>query len=95
MLGAIAQLGERCNGIAEVVSSILSGSTKASLNPFSPHRLEAQDTALSRRRRGFESPWGRHYSGDAKNLALSYHKAKMTDRHVKFRERKLVDSFST
>ncbi len=24
-----------------------------------PHRLEAQDTALSRRRQGFESPWGR------------------------------------
>ena len=24
-----------------------------------PHRLGAQDTALSRRRRGFESPWGR------------------------------------
>ncbi len=24
-----------------------------------PHRLEAQDTALSRRRRGFESRWGR------------------------------------
>jgi hypothetical protein len=23
-----------------------------------PHRLEAQDTALSRRRRGFESRWG-------------------------------------
>src|SRR3954463_13231032 len=23
-----------------------------------PHRLEAQDTALSRRRQGFESPWG-------------------------------------
>ncbi len=25
-----------------------------------PHRLEAQDTALSRRRRGFESLWGRY-----------------------------------
>jgi hypothetical protein len=24
----------------------------------SPHRLEAQDTALSRRRHGFESRWG-------------------------------------
>src|SRR6187551_2733652 len=29
---------------------------------LSPHRLEAQDTALSRRRQGFESPWGRHTS---------------------------------
>ena len=31
-----------------------------------PHRLEAQDTALSRRRQGFESPWGysiRHDNG--------------------------------
>jgi predicted transcriptional regulator len=28
--------------------------------PRRPHRLEAQDTALSRRRQGFESPWGRH-----------------------------------
>jgi hypothetical protein len=26
--------------------------------PTGPHRLEAQDTALSRRRQGFESPWG-------------------------------------
>src|ERR1043165_4020426 len=25
-----------------------------------PHRLEAQDTALSRRQHGFESRWGRH-----------------------------------
>src|SRR3990172_9736195 len=25
-----------------------------------PHRLEAKDTALSRRRPGFESRWGRH-----------------------------------
>ena len=42
--GAIAQLGERYNGIVEVDGSIPSGSTKNS----SPHRLEAQDTALSR-----------------------------------------------
>ena len=34
--GAIAQLGERCNGIAEVGGSIPPGSTK-----ISPHRLEA------------------------------------------------------
>ena len=25
-----------------------------------PHRLEAQDSALSRRQQGFDSPWGRH-----------------------------------
>jgi hypothetical protein len=25
-----------------------------------PHRLEAQDSALSRRQHGFESRWGRH-----------------------------------
>ena len=30
---------------------------------FRPHRLEAQDTALSRRRRGFDSPWGRQLAG--------------------------------
>ena len=30
---------------------------------MSPHRLEAQDTALSRRRHGFESRWG-HLRGD-------------------------------
>ena len=30
--------------------------------PTGPHRLEAQDTALSRRRHGFESRWG--HAGD-------------------------------
>ena len=30
----------------------------------SPHRLEAQDTALSRRRHGFESRWG--HAGQAR-----------------------------
>jgi hypothetical protein len=29
------------------------------LAPPGPHRLEAQDTALSRREQGFDSPWGR------------------------------------
>ena len=29
--------------------------------PRRPHRLEAQDGALSRLKPGFESPWGRHY----------------------------------
>ena len=29
--------------------------------PFRPHRPEAQDTALSRLRHGFESRWGRHF----------------------------------
>ncbi len=28
-----------------------------------PHRLEAQDVALSRPKQGFESPWGHHFSG--------------------------------
>ena len=36
-VGAIAQLGERYNGIVEVVGSIPTGSTKIQ----SPHRLEA------------------------------------------------------
>jgi hypothetical protein len=31
--------------------------------PHRPHRLEAQDTALSRRRQGFESPWGYYFCG--------------------------------
>ena len=54
-------MGERYNGIVEVASSILAGSTKFNTKAFRPHRLEAQDTALSRRRRGFESPWGRQH----------------------------------
>ena len=64
--GAIAQLGERYNGIVEVGGSIPPGSTRLRAAPARrarartrPHRLEAQDTALSRRRRGFDSPWGR------------------------------------
>ena len=46
--GAIAQLGERLHGMQEVGGSIPPGSTR----PRSyrrPHRLEAQDIALSRR----------------------------------------------
>ena len=45
--GAIAQLGERYNGIVEVVGSIPTGSTKFSSSTFHgserlrPHRLEA------------------------------------------------------
>ena len=40
--GAIAQLGERYNGIVEVGSSILPGSTTSDvIKAFSPHRLEA------------------------------------------------------
>ena len=45
-IGAIAQLGERLHGMQEVGGSIPPGST----NIFQrPHRLEAQDIALSRR----------------------------------------------
>jgi hypothetical protein len=44
--GAIAQLGERLHGMQEVGGSIPPGSTKFLLRP---HRLEAQDIALSRR----------------------------------------------
>src|ERR1017187_772196 len=48
----------------EVGGSIPPSSTKFSwLFRPGPHRLEAQDTALSRRRQGFESPWGRQQSG--------------------------------
>ncbi len=66
--GAIAQMGERYNGIVEVGGSIPPGSTRVHAGRscrmaygIRPHRLEAQDTALSRRRRGFDSPWGRQY----------------------------------
>ena len=51
--GGIAQMVERLHGMQEVSGSIPLISTT------SPHRLEAQDTALSRRQQGFESPWGR------------------------------------
>ena len=53
--GAIAQLGERLHGMQEVGGSIPPSSTKTATgatpaNDFlRPHRLEAQDTALSRR----------------------------------------------
>ncbi len=36
----------------------------------SPHRLEAQDTALSRRRHGFESRWG-HVPGAGRGAISS------------------------
>ena len=44
--GAIAQLGERLHGMQEVGGSIPPGST---ISVLRPHRLEAQDIALSRR----------------------------------------------
>ena len=37
-----------------------------------PHRLEAQDTALSRLKHGFESRWG-HHSNDQGFLRLRAH----------------------
>ena len=39
--------------------------------PKGPHRLEAQDTALSRRRQGFESPWG-YFSRQTAARAVSW-----------------------
>ena len=42
-----------------VVGSIPTGLTIEAC-VASPHRLEAQDSALSRRQHGFESRWGRH-----------------------------------
>ena len=68
--GGIAQLGERLLCKQEVVGSIPISSTtprraltgkRAPTNKPGPLRLEAQDTALSRRQQGFESPRGRHY----------------------------------
>jgi hypothetical protein len=48
--GAIAQLGERLHGMQEVGGSIPPGSTSSLVGYFRrPHRLEAQDIALSRR----------------------------------------------
>ena len=47
--GGIAQLGERLHGMQEVRSSILRTSTKRRKKKVpGPHRLEAQDTTLSR-----------------------------------------------
>ena len=47
--GAIAQLGERLHGMQEVGGSIPPSSTKIPRQFRRPHRLEAQDIALSRR----------------------------------------------
>ena len=53
LCGAIAQLGERLHGMQEVGGSIPPGSTIESAGysayGLRPHRLEAQDIALSRR----------------------------------------------
>ncbi len=47
--GGIAQLGERLHGMQEVRGSIPRTSTSKSKDDFpGPHRLEAQDTTLSR-----------------------------------------------
>src|SRR3546814_15886987 len=43
-----------------------------------PHRLEAQDGALSRRKPGFESPWGRQVS--AKMLKIHRNPTKVRRR---------------
>ena len=37
-----------------------------------PHRLEAQDGALSRRKPGFESPWGRQLQAYMSVLAIRF-----------------------
>ena len=46
--------------MVEVAGSIPAGTTIYVLFSCS-HRLAAKDTALSRRRQGFKSPWGYHY----------------------------------
>ena len=41
------------------VRSRLAPPISSRINVQGPHRLEAKDSALSRRQQGFESPWGR------------------------------------
>ena len=36
-----------------------------------PHRLAAQDGALSRLKQGFESPWGHKFQGNRQHMMLS------------------------
>ena len=36
-----------------------------------PHRLVAQDGALSRPKQGFESPWGHRFAKDRQQIMLS------------------------
>ena len=36
-----------------------------------PHRLVAQDGALSRLKQGFESPWGHRFTKDRQQIMLS------------------------
>ena len=48
--------------IARPVISLTRQSWHGRMSPLCPHRLEAQDVALSRPKLGFESPWG-HLSG--------------------------------
>ena len=62
--GPLAQLVEHLTFNQVVEGSIPSRLTFLILWYFpkkSPSSSLAQDTALSRRRRGFESPWGRHF----------------------------------
>ena len=70
--GPLAQLVEHLT-----FNQVVEGSIPSRLISFflfktwkSPSSSLAQDTALSRRRRGFESPWGRHFSVPKLNLQL-------------------------
>ena len=62
--GPLAQLVEHLT-----FNQVVEGSIPSRLISFFPHKnwkspssSLAQDTGLSRRRRGFESRWGRHFS---------------------------------
>ena len=71
--GPLAQLVEHLTFNQVVEGSIPSRLTFfifAMCTEKSPSSSLAQDTALSRRRRGFESPWGRHFSVPKKDLKL-------------------------
>ena|SRR3712207_4727944 len=75
-VGPSKALNNRLNGLVNShtkagVGSVyprVEGSIPSQLT--SPHRLEAQDTALSRRRHGFESRWG-HNRGRPRTRAIS------------------------
>ena len=54
----------------EVGGSIPPSSTTDSIGP---HRLEAKDSALSRRQQGFESPWGRQQSKKGRPSACPFY----------------------
>ena len=71
--GPLAQLVEHLTFNQVVEGSIPSRLTFLNLSCVpkkSPSSSLAQDTALSRRRRGFESPWGRHFLVPKLNLQL-------------------------